>query len=404
MSDTGAAVGVLRVRIEGFRSARSVSFSPGRMCALVGEAKAGKSNVLEAIWRLLEPSAPALASRDAFIGGDGRIRIEASLGGGQTIMLEAVPPGVPTLRAEAAPPVLFLPAAARSGPLAARTAAGAGPAFEAEGLLRQTIARARRRPSAAAGAVALASWLERCLEQEIGGLLLVIEEPELFLRPQAQRYLYRLLRSFAFAGNQVLYSTHAPAFLNVARLEELALVEHRGAEGTAVVQPQPLAPDESFRAFSEFDAERSELFLSRATLLVEGRTEKLVFPFVFQALGRDHDRDGISIVECGGKPNIPLFARVSDAAGVPFVVVHDRDAPAGRKPIAAERAVNAAIADVAAPERVVVLTPDFEAVAGLKGHRHKPEHAWRSFATITRAQLPAPLEDAAMRVLALARS
>jgi predicted ATP-dependent endonuclease of OLD family len=38
--------------------------------------------------------------------------------------------------------------------------------------------------------------------------LLLIEEPALYLRPQAQRYLYRLLREFAVGGNQTIYSTH----------------------------------------------------------------------------------------------------------------------------------------------------------------------------------------------------
>jgi putative ATP-dependent endonuclease of the OLD family len=33
---------------------------------------------------------------------------------------------------------------------------------------------------------------------------MLIVQPELFLRPQAQRYLYRLLRAFAEHGNQVL--------------------------------------------------------------------------------------------------------------------------------------------------------------------------------------------------------
>ena len=36
---------------------------------------------------------------------------------------------------------------------------------------------------------------------------------------------------------------------------------------------------------TEFDAARSELFLARAAVLVEGLTEKLVLPFVFAALG-----------------------------------------------------------------------------------------------------------------------
>jgi hypothetical protein len=59
---------------------------------------------------------------------------------------------------------------------------------------------------------------------------------------------------------------------------------------------------------TEFDPARSELFLANAVVLVEGLTEKLVLPFVFAALGHDVDGEAISIIECGGKPNI-LFAR-----------------------------------------------------------------------------------------------
>lgn len=75
-------------------------------------------------------------------------------------------------------------------------------------------------------------------------MLLLIEEPELFLRPQAQRYLYRLLHRFADGGNQVVYSTHAPAFLNVAELEELAVVTRDGEHGTGVHQGAALEADD----------------------------------------------------------------------------------------------------------------------------------------------------------------
>ena len=64
----------------------------------------------------------------------------------------------------------------------------------------------------------------------------------------------------------------------------------------------------------EFDAERAELFFSRAAILVEGMTEKMAFPFVFGALGHDADREQISIVECGGKSNLPLFVEICKRA------------------------------------------------------------------------------------------
>jgi hypothetical protein len=319
--------------------------------------------------------------------------VEASFGG-QALVLESRPPGAPVLRGKP-PPALFLPAAPRSDEVVASATALSGTGMR---VLELLVSHSGGGGSAAAPALAFVEGMAASCAAGVTGTVLLIEEPELFLRPQAQRYLYRLLRDFASAGNQVIYSTHAPAFLNVARLEELALVEHRLPGGTAIFQPQPLPADESFRALSEFDAERSELFLARAALLVEGRTEKLVFPFVFRSLDHDSDREAISIVECGGKPNIPLFARICDAVRVPYLVVHDRDAPPGQEPIPAERAVNAEIARIAGPERTVVLEPDFEAVAGLIGHSHKPERAWRCFAAAERP-VPNQLADAVGRVL-----
>ena len=384
-----SAFGVRDVRIRGFRSARSVGFSPGPVCALVGGPSVGKSNVLAAVWMLLQQGAPSPAARDCTSGGAPAIELSATLADGGEIVLEACPPG-PADRRGPALPVLFLPASERSGGLVAEPA---GARFAV------TVASS----SSAAPAAALVAAVEELCERRETGLVLLIEEPELFLRPQAQRYLNRLLRTFAEAGNQVLYSTHSPAFLNVGRLEELALVEWGPEHGTTIVHPEPLPADESFRALSELDAERSELLLARAVLLVEGRTEKMTFPFVFRALGHDADRLGISIVECGGKPNLALFIRICEAARVPYVAVHDRDAPPGKKPIQGERVLNAQIAELAGSERSVVLAPDFEAIAGLRGHSHKPARAWERFSGIAPAQVPAQLGLAVERVVELAR-
>ncbi len=108
-----------------------------------------------------------------------------------------------------------------------------------------------------------------------------------------------------------------------------------------------------------------------------------------------------SLIHC--RPTIPVVVRVCVAARIPFIVVHDRDAGEGRQPIAAERAVNREILAAAGRQRVVELVPDFEAVAGLRGHAHKPEHAWRRFADVSAARVPAPLAEAVARVRATAR-
>jgi hypothetical protein len=130
----------------------------------------------------------------------------------------------------------------------------------------------------------------------------------------------------------------------------------------------------------------------------------MTFPLVFDALGAEPDKEGVLVLECGGKGNIPLFARICNACGIPYVVVHDRDAPQGERPVESERVVNRQIQEVAGKRRTVVLTPDFEAVAGLKaGRARKPRKAVRRF-TAGNGDVPQPLRTAVEKVLRAART
>jgi hypothetical protein len=402
-----AAFGLTGVRIHGYRSLKDTSFRPGAISAIVGEPSTGKSNLLSAIWALLDPAAAPLSDADVAEDHHGPIRVTGELADGSTISVEAEPPKGPTAEGPARPPALFFPAGLRDGPLVAVSGPGTSPNRVAR-ILREAATRDERGGtwSPAGGGTAAAHGLVAGLESwrtsGVTGVVVLMEEPELFLPPQAQRYLYRLLRLVASQGNQVLYSTHSPAFLNVVRLDELVFTERRPEEGTLLLQPEPLPADEEFRAYSEFDSSRSELFLARAAVLVEGLTEKLALPFVFETLGYDPDRERISIIECGGKGNIPLFGRISKAVGLPFVAVHDRDAPPGADPSYAERLLNAQIAEVAGDDRVE-LAPDFEGVAGIHGDRQKPARAWRRFADLGPDAVPEPLARVVERAVALAR-
>jgi hypothetical protein len=394
--------GIARVEVRGFRTARDVVFEPGPLCALVGEPAAGKSNLLAAIRAVLDPAAAPVTAADAAKEGNGEISVRLELASGGEAVLQERPGQDGASDGDAAPAVVFLPAEERAGAVVAGRTARRTDGPEARNIFQRALTAAGS--TSARRALSLVDAVESACASRLTGLLLLIEEPELYLRPQAQRYLYRLLREFSLSGNQAIYSTHSPAFLNVARLEEVVFVERLPKAGTRALHPELVSADEDFRVMTEFDAARSELFLARAVVLVEGLTEKLVLPFVFSALGYDADREAISIVECGGKPNIPLFARICRAVGVPFVVVHDSDRRESGRFAPAERALNALIAETAGEERVIVLDPDFEAVAGLVGHSRKPERAWREFAARGSGEMPGELVRTAELVLSLARS
>jgi len=389
-----------RVSINGYRAVRDLAFDPGKVCALVGEASSGKSTVLTAIWTLLEAAAPPPTIDDVSRGTSGRIHLEAEIERGGSIFLDARPPDTLNLNRAGGPPVLFFPANLRSRTLLA-PASGDG-LSDLRHLFEPPIAD--HHWSQIDGGLQLVLGMERLLASNLRRFVLLIEEPELYLSPHMQRHLFRLLRELAQRGNQILYSTHAPVFLSVDKIEDLALVRHTLDQGTTLLQPEPLAEAEAFRVLSEFDSDRAELFLARAVLLVEGRTEKMTFPLVFDALDTEPDKEGVLILECGGKGNIPLFARICNACKIPYVIVHDRDAPPGERPVESERVVNRQIQEVAGKRRTVVLTPDFEAVAGLKaGRGRKPRKAVRRFSN-QNGDMPQPLRTAVEKVLRAART
>jgi predicted ATPase len=375
-----------KVSIHGYRGARDVVLEPGPTCVLVGESSSGKSTVLSAIWTLLEAAAPMPTGEDVS-RGHSRVHVEAVCGD-RTLFLDARPPATLNLNREGAPAALFFPANLRPTTLVAPTAA--------------------TRPVAPVhgdddGGLSLVRTIGSLVETRARGLVVLIEEPELYLSPPAQRHLHRLLRRLAARGrNQVLYSTHSPVFLGVDRLQELVLVRHDERSGTTLVQPEELPQRQAFRLFAELDAERAEIFLSRAVLLVEGRTEKLAFPFVFEALGFDADQEAITVIDCAGKGNILLYAEICNACGIPYVVVHDRDAARGEQPAEAEQIANEAILRAAGRKRTVTLVPDFEGVTGLRARRGKPAAAWRRFQN-GNGDVPGPLRQAVERVVAQAR-
>ncbi|MCX6092589.1 MAG: AAA family ATPase, partial [Candidatus Bipolaricaulota bacterium] len=160
----------------------------------------------------------------------------------------------------------------------------------------------------------------------------VIEEPEMYLHPQAQRYFYRLLREMSEAGScQVVYSTHSPIFADVSLFETLRLVRKAfGAKTTvrfvAKAERPALSKDrENQKLGGQFDSTTSEVLFAEQALLVEGHGDHCAVAHVAEMMGLDTDAEGAAIVDCGGKNGIPLVARVCRCLGIPVCVLHDED-------------------------------------------------------------------------------
>lgn len=363
-----------RVAVAGVPGLPDVDLELGAITALVGPRGSGKSQLLVSVAWLLR-------GRPAVAGVDASIRVSGELDGpnGLTRVVRTSDAGL-TFEADGRdarlPACSFLRARDRLGRSVDTAGSVAARVSELTG----------RSTSDAVAAEALVSAVEACCDECLSGEVLLIEEPELLLTPQAQRYLYRLLRRFAEAGNQVLYSTRSPAFLDAAHHDEIVRLDLRNGRRTLRrTSPGALSDATRVRLAAEFDHERSEMFFAQSVVLVEGQTERLALPFIFRAMRHDPDAEGIAIVEVGGKSNLPLATRLLRELAIPFVVVFDADRGA------AATALDAEIRRAAGAAPTVRLEPDFEGVAGIASHTDKVLHAWQRFAAAKPDDVPPAL-------------
>jgi CRISPR-associated exonuclease Cas4 len=164
-------------------------------------------------------------------------------------------------------------------------------------------------------------------------VIFAMEEPELFLHPQAQRKLAASLREIAeTTDHQVFLCTHSTHFVDLENYKEIAIITKDYPErGSCVRQSmRELFVGEGiedrkkrFHMAQWINPDRSEMFFARRVVLVEGETEKVILPYLAKKLDI-HDPD-VSIIDCGSKHNLPLYIEIVKAFEIPYLVIHDED-------------------------------------------------------------------------------
>ncbi len=173
-------------------------------------------------------------------------------------------------------------------------------------------------------------------------IILAIEEPELYIHPHSQRLIFGVLKGFAGVeeegvqkgGDQVLYTTHAPAFIEISRYERVAVVRKRDPMAGTVVQQCDAGvlgtADEKrgFKLLTSFGLKHNEVFFSRDVILVEGPEDEIGIIATARKLQRLKDLPdelGLSIVVCDGKGGVPKFQKVLNAFGFAYSVLFELD-------------------------------------------------------------------------------
>lgn len=182
-------------------------------------------------------------------------------------------------------------------------------------------------------------------------LILAVEEPELYMHPQAQRTIRKVFRKIAMNGDQVFFSTHSSLLVDVAYFDEIIRMENnisgsgefRSVESNAWQLPMGRmiedlttripslagkATDESMRELYShvYNPRRNEGFFASKIILVEGLTEEYCLPIYADSIPNySLDPLGISVVECGGKGPMDRLYRIFNDLRIPCFMLFDYD-------------------------------------------------------------------------------
>lgn len=187
-------------------------------------------------------------------------------------------------------------------------------------------------------ALSFAHAYAKCFKNK-KGLILIIDEPEAHLHPLAQKWLARTLYQMAKDGLQMVITTHSPYFIDLEFLEGIYLVKKEN-KMTSVAH---LTKKEFAEYCKNNGANRSDEntiipfyvksatsnilkgFFAKKVVLVEGMSEELAMPIYLEKVGLDVLKEGIDIINVGGKGELAKWWRLFTAYKIPCYVCFDND-------------------------------------------------------------------------------
>lgn len=154
--------------------------------------------------------------------------------------------------------------------------------------------------------------------------MLLLEEPEAHLHPQAQKQLYSQLKEFS---NQKIISSHSPGIVSNCEPSDIIYFYKENGETKAKrFNSELFDENEIAKIKREILRSKGELLFSNYVILCEGLTEEQELPIYFEKkYGVSPNYYGISIVGVGGV-NYSIFKKLFEMFSIKYIIVSDGEA------------------------------------------------------------------------------
>lgn len=164
-----------------------------------------------------------------------------------------------------------------------------------------------------------------------GTVVLLVDEPELYLHPQAIELLREAFKALAAQGFQVIFSTHSPLLICREDVLNASMIHKNALNNTVCRQRLSTAaqvlgnnPHQAEVVFSLQNA--SYLLFSDRVLVVEGKTEKMLLPSLYELLrGHSVSHDKYCVIEASGSGSVAPIQQVLASVGFASKAIVDLD-------------------------------------------------------------------------------
>ena len=179
-------------------------------------------------------------------------------------------------------------------------------------------------------------------------LVLVIEEPEIYQHPNRQRHIARVLAESANINGvkktQIIYTTHSPHFVSVDKISQIRLlrkVTNKSTRETKVISANMIKIKSDMLKHSRSRRKQNmsmkdmlltistqwmnEGFFADKVVLVEGISDHATITTAAKLMGKEFDREGISVIPFDGKSSLYVPFVVFDNLDIPTYVIWDCD-------------------------------------------------------------------------------
>ncbi|MGV8946118.1 MAG: ATP-dependent nuclease [Lutibacter sp.] len=168
--------------------------------------------------------------------------------------------------------------------------------------------------------------------EQASNTILLIDEPELYLHPQAIEILRDALKTLSTQGYQVIFSTHSPFMITSKDVGNTLLIRKNDTQGTykrnslkaAIPAVVTAAPSQLELVFSL--SHSSNILFSERVILAEGTTENRLIPAIIQKVtSRTVGLHKTALVSMGGSGNTRKAMLVLKTMDIPTKAVVDLD-------------------------------------------------------------------------------